>query len=117
MIPSAAAPHPSVIATPLRDGETILLHLHTKRYFSLNAVGGQYWKVLQGTGTALSTAPDESAPFWTALLEQGLIVTCATGATPAAWPLGDAPPTLVTYPALAGITFLSGGGVAGPVVI
>ena len=117
MIPSAVKPHPAVVATPLRDGETILLQLHTKRYYSLNARGGQCWRLLQADGTDLGAAPADCAPFWAELLEQGLVEACSSGTSPAAWPIADIAPTLTTYPALAGITFLSGGGVAGPVVL
>jgi hypothetical protein len=41
------APHPDVVDTPLDRDETVLLHLGTKRYFSLNASGGAIWRALK----------------------------------------------------------------------
>ena len=114
MLPTFATPHPAVIATPLRDGETVLLHLDTKRYYSLDAAGGQYWRCLVATGIALGDVPEAAQAFLAELLDDGLIEPAATGGT-ATWPAGT--PHLRRYPALAGITFLSGGGVAGPVVL
>ncbi|MBX3009911.1 MAG: PqqD family protein [Caldilineaceae bacterium] len=39
-----AQPHVEVIATPLQDDETILLHLQTQRYYTLNVTGSQIWQ-------------------------------------------------------------------------
>jgi hypothetical protein len=109
--------HPAVIATPLRDGETVLLHLDSKRYFSLNAIGGLYWQALAGDAVDLANLPAGARDFIADLLDQQLLQPAEQGRTLDVWPQGDAAPALKTYPALAGITFLSGGGVAGPVVI
>jgi hypothetical protein len=35
--------HPDVVDTELNDQETVLLHLTTKLYFSLNATGTRIW--------------------------------------------------------------------------
>jgi len=39
--------HPEVVSTELGDGETALLHLKTKTYFSLNGTGARIWWGLQ----------------------------------------------------------------------
>jgi hypothetical protein len=117
MLPTAIQVHPAVIATPLRDGETVLLHLDSKRYFSLNALGGLYWRAFGTAPVDLGTLPGTAAGFVAELLDQQLLQSVDEGRVLDSWPLGDVPPSLKTYPALAGITFLSGGGVAGPVVI
>jgi hypothetical protein len=43
----ALRPHPDVVEADLDAAETVLLHLHTKRYFSLNATGTRIWKGLK----------------------------------------------------------------------
>jgi hypothetical protein len=40
-------PHPDVVDTELDGHETVLLHLGTKQYFSLNATGSIVWKGLK----------------------------------------------------------------------
>jgi len=45
-VPSMA-PHPDVVDTALDDDETVLLHLGTKCYFSLNATGSAIWRALK----------------------------------------------------------------------
>lgn len=45
-VPSMA-PHPDVVDTALDGDETVLLHLGTKRYFSLNATGSVIWRALK----------------------------------------------------------------------
>jgi len=40
-------PHPQVVDTPLDDDETVLLHLESKAYFTLNATGGRIWRGLK----------------------------------------------------------------------
>jgi len=43
--------HPSVVYTPLDESEAILLHLETKRYYSLNETGRRIWELaVQGRG-------------------------------------------------------------------
>lgn len=39
--------HPDVVDTELEGQETVLLHLHTKLYFSLNATGTLIWQELK----------------------------------------------------------------------
>jgi len=46
-------PHPDVVDTDLDGGETALLHLETRTYFSLNATGSRIW---QGLKEGLSLA-------------------------------------------------------------
>jgi hypothetical protein len=48
----AVAPHPDVVDTELDGDETVLLHLGTKRYFSLNATGSVIWRALKRGVTA-----------------------------------------------------------------
>ena len=48
-------PHPSVVYTKLDDSQAVLLHLETKRYYSLNETGLFIWELLQN-GT---TNPDD----------------------------------------------------------
>jgi len=40
-------PHPDVVDTELDGHETVLLHLETTRYYSLNATGTRIWKGLR----------------------------------------------------------------------
>jgi hypothetical protein len=42
-------PHPEVVDTELDSGETVLLHLDSKTYYSLNLTGTRIWQgVKQG---------------------------------------------------------------------
>jgi hypothetical protein len=40
-------PHPEVVDTVLEDGETVLLHLESTTYYSLNPTGTQIWQGLK----------------------------------------------------------------------
>ena len=40
-------PHPEVVDTALDTGETVLLHLDSKTYYSLNGTGTQIWQDLK----------------------------------------------------------------------
>lgn len=40
-------PHPDVVDTEIDEGETALLHLGTKTYFSLNVTGTRIWQGLK----------------------------------------------------------------------
>jgi hypothetical protein len=40
-------PHPEVVDTALDTGETVLLQLASKTYYSLNATGTQIWQGLK----------------------------------------------------------------------
>ena len=40
-------PHPSVVFTRLDAAEAVLLHLETKRYYSLNETGALLWELAQ----------------------------------------------------------------------
>jgi hypothetical protein len=48
----AIAVDPEVVDTELDGQETVLLHLGTKRYFSLNATGSVIWRALKEGLTA-----------------------------------------------------------------
>ena len=39
-------PHPEVITTRLDNQETVLLHLHTQQYYTLNETGTHIWDAL-----------------------------------------------------------------------
>ena len=43
----ALGAHPDVVATDLGGGETVLLHLESKNYFSLNPTGTLVWKGIE----------------------------------------------------------------------
>jgi hypothetical protein len=40
-------PHPSVVFTRLDAAEAVLLHLGTKRYYSMNETGARVWELVQ----------------------------------------------------------------------
>jgi hypothetical protein len=55
-------PHDDVVDTELEAQETVLLHLNTKLYFSLNSTGTRIWKGLkrqQALGTISRQLQDE----------------------------------------------------------
>lgn len=41
-----ATPDPEVVCTKLKNGETVLLHLGSQTYYSLNETGSQIWILL-----------------------------------------------------------------------
>lgn len=43
---SKVMPHPEVIATVLDNEETVLLHLYTQQYYTLNETGSRIWSAL-----------------------------------------------------------------------
>lgn len=44
---STIEPDPNVVHTPLDDGDSVLLHLKTQTYFSLNETGSQIWTFVE----------------------------------------------------------------------
>jgi len=48
----SAQPHPDVVDTALDDGDTVLLHLESKTYYSLNSSGSRIWQGIK-RGTTL----------------------------------------------------------------
>ena len=42
-------PDPDVVATAMPDGDTILLHLRTSQYFSLNGTGSLIWELMESS--------------------------------------------------------------------
>jgi hypothetical protein len=40
-------PHPSLVFTRLDETEAVLLHLDTKRYYTLNETGTRIWELMQ----------------------------------------------------------------------
>ena len=90
--------HPDVVDTELDGAETVLLHLQSKVYFSLNATGTHIWQELK-RGSSLAeisrqlqkTFDVDAARADTSVLaliddleRQGLVVR-----TPASGPAGD----------------------------
>lgn len=51
-------PHPDVIQTRLADGDTVLLDMASKRYFSLNETGARVWDLLKEKNTVAEIAAD-----------------------------------------------------------
>jgi hypothetical protein len=49
-------PHPSLVFTRLDDAEAVLLHLDTKRYYTLNETGTRIWELLQQRRSAQEIA-------------------------------------------------------------
>jgi hypothetical protein len=47
-------PHPDVVATTLKNGAAVLLHLGTHTYYSLNETGSLIWALIE-QATPLST--------------------------------------------------------------
>lgn len=45
-IQTKVIPHPEVITTVLDNEETVLLHLHTQQYYTLNETGTRIWEAL-----------------------------------------------------------------------
>jgi len=43
-----ATPSPDVVYTQLQNGESVLLHLGTKTYYSLNEAGSRVWQLING---------------------------------------------------------------------
>ncbi len=51
------APHPNVVSTRFSDTSAALLHLETKRYYTLNETGLRIWEKLEeGMDSALIAA-------------------------------------------------------------
>ena len=46
----ACHPDPNVVFTRLGEHEGVLLHLNTKRYYSVNETGARLWELLQDQG-------------------------------------------------------------------
>jgi hypothetical protein len=47
MLEQQVQPHPEVVDTELEEGETVLLHLESKTYYSLNITGTRIWQGLK----------------------------------------------------------------------
>ena len=41
-----AIPHPDVVCTELQNGDTVLLHLGSQTYFTVNETGSRIWQLL-----------------------------------------------------------------------
>lgn len=50
--------NPDVIGTALENGETVLMHMGTASYFTLNATGTKIWELL-GQGLNLAAIREE----------------------------------------------------------
>lgn len=48
---TVAEPDPKVVCTTLKSGETVLLHLGTNIYFTLNETGSRIWNLMSEGST------------------------------------------------------------------
>jgi len=55
--------HPQVVDTELDDGDTVLLHLEGKQYYSLNTTGTQIWRGLKAGLTLQEISQQLQARF------------------------------------------------------
>jgi hypothetical protein len=46
---ATVTPHPDVVCTSLKNGESVLLHLGTNTYYSLNETGAVIWALIEQT--------------------------------------------------------------------
>jgi hypothetical protein len=46
---AACHPDPNVVFTRLGENDGVLLHLNTKRYYSLNGTGSRLWELSDST--------------------------------------------------------------------
>ena len=65
---SQLTPSPEVLASHL-EGEAVLLHMGTKRYFRLNRTGAHIWKALEGGADAEAIAESLVSAFEVELAE------------------------------------------------
>jgi hypothetical protein len=57
-------PHPEVVYTVLEDGETVLLHLESSTYYSLNRTGTHIWQGLKQQRTLRSASSSKRSLPW-----------------------------------------------------
>jgi len=87
MTPSAITPHPDAVFTLLDEGSATILHLGTKRYFTLNETGLRIWQLLEQRSSVsevarqlsrefevdMATAQERTTSFVQELREHGLV--------------------------------------------
>ena len=56
-------PHPQVVDTTLDDGETVLLHLESTTYYSLNGTGTRIWHGLKAGRSVQEISQQLQAEF------------------------------------------------------
>ncbi len=61
--------NPDVIGTALENGETVLMHMGTASYFTLNVTGTKIWELL-GQGLSLTMIRDELVASYEVSAEQ-----------------------------------------------
>ncbi len=66
---SVTTPNPDVVGTTLENGETVLMHMGTASYFTLNATGTQIWTLL-GQGLSLAAIHEELVAGYEVTAEQ-----------------------------------------------
>ena len=64
-----AVSDPDVLFTPLHNGEGVLLHLGTKKYYSLNVTGSRIWQLIT-KGLSLAEIGSELEAGFEVSLEQ-----------------------------------------------
>lgn len=61
--------NPNVVATTLDEAESVLLDLHTRRYYTLNETGTRIWQLL-GEGCTVSGIADILTAEYDVTLEE-----------------------------------------------
>jgi len=60
---SKIIPHPDVVSTEMEDNEAVLLHLTTKKYYSLNETGLRIWQMLGKGSTPMQISEGLQCEF------------------------------------------------------
>ncbi|MCP3956981.1 MAG: PqqD family protein [bacterium] len=56
-------PHPNIVFTRLDATQSALLHLDTKRYYSVNETGAMIWEMLEGESSPEAIAAEISKEY------------------------------------------------------
>jgi len=68
---TTATPDPQVVCTELRNGESVLLHLGTQSYFTLNKTGTVIWRLMAQGMDLGGVARELSATYQVSRLQAG----------------------------------------------
>ena len=66
---STAHPNPDVVGTKLDNGETVLMHMGTANYFTLNSTGTTIWELL-GQGMTLAAIGEKLVATYDVAVDQ-----------------------------------------------
>lgn len=64
--------NPDVVATPLEDGDSVLLDLKKRRYYTLNETGSRVWQLVED-GMALSGIITAITEEWDVTAEEAKV--------------------------------------------